>query len=169
MKLVLIALLLAEPARAAEPPCVTHAQLEALTLFALPPVLEALATTCGPSLPAQAYLLNGGRTLSQSLAADGAANWAMASSAMHIVSGEMPTGVSAETMKGLIRDMTVSEIKLKPEECAKIDRVGELLAPLPARNLAGVVAMLAELGMQDDGKKKKNKNKKPRPAICPAP
>lgn len=165
MKLALIALLVAAPAQAAERPCVTHAQLEALTLFALPPVLEALATKCGPSLPAQAYLLNGGRALSQSLAADSAANWEGATAAMHVVAGEMPAGVSQETMRGLIRDMTVSELKLKPQECARIDRLGELLAPLPPRNLARVVAMLAELGMNDGGKKKK----KPRPSICPAP
>ena len=166
MKLALVALLAAAaPAQAAQRPCVTRAQLESLALFALPPVLDALATKCGPSLPAQAYLLNGGRELSQSLAGEAEANWEGANAAMGVVAGDLPSGVSAETMRGLIRDMTSSELKLKPEECARIDHLGELLAPLPPRNLAGVVAMLAELGMQDDGKKKK----KPRPAICPAP
>lgn len=165
MKLVLIALLAAAaPARAAEQPCVTRAQLESLALFALPPVLDALAAKCGPSLPAQAYLLNGGRTLSQSLAGEAPAHWDGANAAMAVVAGDMPTEVSAETMRGLIRDMASSELKLKPDECARIDRLGELLAPLPPRNLAGIVAMLAELGTQKDGKKKK-----PRPAICPAP
>ena len=168
MKLALIALLAAAPPQAAQRPCVTHAQLEALALFALPPVLDAVAAKCGPSLPAQAYLLNGGRTLSQSLGAESAAHWAGASAAMQVVTGETPPGVSAETMRGLIRDMAASELKLKPEECVRIDHLGELLAPLPPANLAGVVAMLAELGIASDSKNS-GKKKKPRPAICPSP
>ena len=165
MKLALIALLVtAAPAQAAERPCVTRAQLEAMALFALPPMLEAMAAKCGPHLPAQAYLLNGGRTLSQSLAGESAAAWPEASLALRAMSDDMPTGLSAETMRGMVRDMATSEIKLKPDECVRINHLGELLAPLPPRNLAGVVAMLAEVGMEGDKKKKK-----PRPAVCPAP
>lgn len=164
MKLALIALLASAPAQTAERPCVSRAQLEALALFALPPVLEALATKCGPHLPANAYLLNGGRTLSQSLASESAASWPGASAAMQAMTGDMPTGLSRETMRGMVRDMATSELKLKPEECVRIDHLGELLAPLPPSNLAGVVAMLAEIGIMSDRDKKK-----PTPAICPAP
>lgn len=166
MKLALIALLLAaEPAKAAERPCVGRAQLEALAMFALPPVLDALATKCAASLPAQAYLLNGARTLSQSLAAESASSWDGARAALAAVDGDMPAELSPATVQGLLRDMAAAEIKLKPDECVRIDRAGELLAPLPPRNLAGIVAMFAELGMANEGKGKK----KPLPAICPAP
>jgi hypothetical protein len=162
VKLALIALLVAAPPPA-ERPCLTHAQLEDLAMFALPPLIEAVAAKCAAHLPAQAYLLNGGRRLATSLGAESAARGDSAMATLRAMSGEMPSGISAETMRSMVRDMATSEIKLKPEECTRVDRAGELLAPLPPRNLAGIVVMLAELGMDKDAKKK------PPFTICPAP
>ena len=154
--------MVAAPAQEAPRPCVTRAQLEDLALFVLPPMLDALATKCTPSLPAGAYLLNGGRTLSTSLAAESRGSWAGANTALGIVAeGKMPGELSEETARGLVRDLSGSELKLKTEDCARINRLAELLSPLPPRNLAAVLSLVAEIGLAGGGKKKG-------PAICPA-
>lgn len=162
MKSVLIAALAFAPAQPAPRPCVTQAQIENLTLFALPPLLEALATKCAPSLPADAYLLNGGRALSRDLEAGSDGRWAQASSAMTVVAGDkMPAGLSGRTARSMIQDVAVAELfaKIKPEECVQVDRVANLLSPLPPANLAGLVAAAAEMGLKGDKKG---------PVICPA-
>ncbi|HYJ83787.1 MAG TPA: hypothetical protein VEW26_13215, partial [Allosphingosinicella sp.] len=83
MKTVLIAALLAAaPSEQTQRPCLTQAQVEAMTLFALPPLLEGAAKACAPALPANSYLMNGGKTLAQTLAAESSAHWASASPAV---------------------------------------------------------------------------------------
>jgi hypothetical protein len=161
--LLIAALAAAAPAQPAPRPCVTQAQIENLTLFALPPLLDALATKCGPSLPSGAYLLNGGRVLARDLEAGSDGRWAEASSAMAVVGGDkMPKGLSGRTARSMLHDVAVAELfaKIKPEECAQFDRIAGLLSPLPPANLAGLVAAAAAMGMKGDKKG---------PAICPAP
>jgi hypothetical protein len=166
---LIAALVAAAPAQQAQRPCLTEAQVEDLTLFALPPLLEAMATRCGPSLPADAYLLNGGKTLSQQLAGQSAARWPGARSALSVIAEDkFPPELSAETARSLVRDLASSQMlgKVKPEECARINRVADLLSPLPPANLAGLVATFADMVGKDatkDGKKTKSG-----PAICPA-
>ena len=165
MKSVLIAALLASaPAEQAKRPCITQAQVEDLTFFALPPMLEGLATKCGPSLPSGAYLLNGGRTLARTMGSESASRFAGASSALGAMgSSKLPEGISASTATGLLRDTAASGLfgKLTPEECVRANRLAELLSPLPPRNLAGVFGIVAELALADG----KNKSA---PMLCPA-
>jgi hypothetical protein len=146
-------------------PCLTEAQVEDLTLFALPPLLEGMATRCGPSLPADAYLLNGGRTLAGQLGPESASRWPGASLALAaIAEDKFPTGLSEQTARGLVRDLAASEMlgKLKPGECERINRLAELLSPLPPRNLAGIFVTVAEMVGKGD------KKRKSAPIICPA-
>jgi len=90
-----LALLSAQAAQAAEPPkCLTRAQVNDATLFLLPSVLDALAARCRPSLPANAYLLNGAQGLSKRLAATGGDHWQGAMSIVSQFAGDkkLPTG-----------------------------------------------------------------------------
>jgi hypothetical protein len=144
-------------------PCLTEAQVQDLTLFALPPLLDAMATKCGPFLPANGYLLNGGRALSKQVAAESAGRWAATSTALStIAEDKFPKELSETTARGLVHDLAASKMlgKAGPDECARINRLGELLSPLPPRNLAGIFVSVAELVKDDKGKS---------PAlICPA-
>jgi hypothetical protein len=157
--------LAAAPAQAAGQGCLTQAQVEDMTLFFMPSLLDALAAKCGPSLPASAYILNGGKTLSQRLLTETAPRWAGASSALRTMAGQdVPAGLSQETARGLIRDMATGELlaKLKPDECARLDEALNLLSPLPPENLAGLIYMLMEVGI---GKKPSKTD----PKLCPRP
>ena len=104
MKSILIASLLATaPAEQAPPPCLTQAQIEDSALFALPPVLEAAAAACAPALPSDAYLLNGGRALARTLAAESSGRWAGASAALTTMAeNEFPANLSETTARGLL-------------------------------------------------------------------
>jgi hypothetical protein len=180
MKSALIAVLLAAaPAEQAPRPCLTQAQVEAMTLFALPPLLEGAAKACGPALPANSYLMNGGRTLAQTLAAESSTHWASAGPAVTMLGGkEFPAGLSETTARGLIHDLVLNGLSTAKgrEQCGRIDRAADLLSPLPPRNLAGLVVLGVEIATVekiDDTPKGKAKGKaKPAgkaPLMCPAP
>jgi len=165
------ALLIAAVVTVSAPPntertCLTQAQVEDLTMFALPPLLEAMASRCGPSLPADAYLLNGGRTLSRQLGAEGSSHWKGASSALSTFVGEkIPAGLTEETTRAFILDLASTELlgKVKPEDCVRINRLADLLSPLPPRNMAGILVTFAEMAGKDKS------NGKSKALICPAP
>lgn len=171
MKSALIAALLAAaPAEQAQRPCLTEAQIEDMTLFALPPLLEAAATACAPALPADAYLLNGGRTLSQTLGAESARRWAGASAVLATMAKDkFPAGLSETTARGLLRDLAAQGLAAKgpSKECGRINRLADLLSPLPPRNLAGLVILVADIAGGDKDKAKDRKAGGP-PLLCSA-
>ncbi len=177
MKSILIAALLAAPAEPAPRPCLTQAQVEAMTLFALPPLLEGAGKACASALPADSYLMNGGRTLAQALAAESSAHWAGASPAVTMLGGkEFPAGLSEATARGLLHDLVLNGLSTAKgrEQCGRIDRAADLLSPLPPRNLAGLVVLVAEIASEDESKEKPNpkSKRKPKPGkaplMCPA-
>lgn len=181
MKSALVAVLLATaPAGQAQRPCLTQAQVEAMTLFALPPLLEGAAKACAPALPANSYLMNGGRTLAQTLAAESSTHWASAGPAVTMLGGkEFPAGLSEMTARGLIHDLVMNGLSTVKgrEQCGRIDRAADLLSPLPPRNLAGLVVLGVEIAtveeMNDTPKGKAKGKAKARPAskaplMCPA-
>jgi len=139
-------------AEAAEPPCITQAEFRSVGLFLLPPLIEGAAGSCQAHLPANAYLLTGGRQLAASVARDGEAHrQAAIATLVRVGGGKIPEGVSGETMASLISDMARSELgkKMSAGDCREIDKAAELLAPLPPENLVGVIELLARLGMKN--------------------
>jgi hypothetical protein len=146
----------ASAAAAAPPACVTRAQINDFTLFALPGVIDAVADKCRAARPANAYLLNGGRDLSRRLAEGSGARWQGALAVFRTFGDrKMPEGLSAETMRGVIRDVMAAEAlkKVTPFECAKANEAAELLAPLPPENLGRLMALIFELAGQEKGLK----------------
>ncbi|HEU0134771.1 MAG TPA: hypothetical protein VFR28_08105 [Allosphingosinicella sp.] len=180
MKSALIAaLLVAAPAEQAQRPCLTHAQIEAMTLFALPPLLEGAAKACGPTLPAGAYLTNGGRTLSQTLAAESSTHWASARPAVTQLGGkDFPAGLSETTARGLLHDIVLNGLSTAKGRvhCGRIDRAANLLSPLPPRNMAGLLVLAMEMFSEDEARDQAVATKgKPKvstapkaPLICPS-
>jgi hypothetical protein len=153
---LIAALLAAVPSEQVQRPCLTQAQVEAMTLFALPPLLEGAAKACASALPANSYLLNGGRTLAQSLAAESSAHWAGAGSAVTMMGGkEFPAGLSETTARGLIHDLVLNGLSTAKgrEQCGRIDRAADLLSPLPPRNLAGLVVLGVGIASEEEARK----------------
>jgi hypothetical protein len=174
VKSALIALLLASaPAQQAQRPCLTEAQVEDLALFALPPLLEAAATACAPALPAGAYLPNGGRALARTVAADSSKRWAGASSTLSTMARDkFPASLSEATARGLVYDLALNGLSKEGRaHCARIDRIAELLSPLPPRNVAGLVVLAVEMFSEDEARDKAKEGKSkspPTPLMCPS-
>jgi hypothetical protein len=167
------ALLAAAPAEQAQRPCLTPAQVENLALFALPPLLEATGAACAPALPAGAYLPNGGQALARTLAADSSKRWASASATLSAMAGDkFPADLSEATARGLVHDLALAGLKGKEGQahCERINRVADLLSPLPPRNVAGLVVLAFEMFSEDEArdKAKEGKSKRPpTPLMCP--
>lgn len=169
MKILLAAALLAVPPAppvkpSAPPPCLTRAEVTDLTLFLLPAVLDGAADQCRASLPAGAYLLTGGRTLSQRLMAD-TTHGAGAVGAIRKIAGDsLPAELGPDTLRGLAHDMLGKAMlaDLKPADCGAINEAAELLAPLPPQNIGGLIAVGLSIAGRKAGKSGANIS------LCPA-
>jgi hypothetical protein len=131
------------------PPCVTRQEAGNLLMLAAPAMIETAARKCGTSLPAGAFLSSNGERLAQRLRSEAPVDAVAVAAALAKFSGkQMPSGVSAETMQGLVRDVVAFEFAkdINPEDCGTIDEIVGALAPLPARNLGTLVIALLALG-----------------------
>jgi hypothetical protein len=168
---LIAALLAAAPAEQAQRPCLTEAQVEDMALFALPPLLEAAATACAPALPANAYLLNGGRALAKTVGAESTRRWAGASAALaSMAKDKFPAGLSEATARGLLHDLAAQGLAAKgaQKECGRINRLADLLSPLPPKNMAGLVILVADIAGEKDKGKAKDKKADGPPLLCSA-
>lgn len=170
MKILLAAALLAAPPAppvkpAGPPPCLTRAEVTDLTLFLLPAVLDGAAEQCRASLPAGAYLLAGGRSLSQRLMADPSHGPGAVAAIRKIAGDGLPPELSPDTLRGFARDMLGKAMlsDVKPADCGAINEAAELLAPLPPQNIGGLIAVGLSIAGRKGGKSGRNIS------LCPAP
>jgi hypothetical protein len=164
-----LALLAAQGAQAAEPvKCLTRAQVNDATLFLLPSVLDALAAKCRPSLPANAYMLNGAQALSKAVAATGGSHWQGAMSILSQYAGDKKLPLerlSPEAARLMIRVVLADDVlkPLRPVDCVRINEGLDILAPLPPENIGRMVVLMIDVGGESD----RAKGKSGPPPICP--
>jgi hypothetical protein len=155
-------LALAATAAQGATPCLSEPEAEGLVITLLPDMLDAVGTTCAPSLPSSATLRAGLVPMVARYRAEGLAAQPQASTAFAKLIGNDMQGLDPELMRpmitALIAPMLAKEIK--PADCPKVERIVTLLGPLPARNLAGITVLLFTLGTQ-------GKRDKPPFTICP--
>ena len=140
-------------------PCVTAGEFASLTQFALPAMIDGARERCAPTLAPDAFLVRSGPSLAARYAAD-RTSWPQAKAAFLKLSDTgdrdanamlslMPDDAMQKTVLGVVEGLVVSQLPLS--DCARVDRAVGLLSPLPAGNIAGLVAMLVQLGA-DAGK-----------------
>lgn len=159
--LALVALASAHTAEARQQACVEAADLGDTVLYAMPIAYDAVSTTCAAQLTDDGFMARGGaafiekfrarqdsawpgafRLLTTFMAQSDAAN-AGADSGMSAMFAGLPEDSLRPFVDGIVGQMIAKEIK--PETCGKIERGMELLSPLPAENVAGLMAFIAEL------------------------
>lgn len=145
--LAAIAMLAAAPAAAQID--LTEQEMEVFARAAMPAALGSLQTRCNPVLGDDAYMFAQGNTLRTRLTAASDRAWP---DAMRLVSrvairsnpamGEIIAAMGPETMKPFVNEMVAGMIasRVDAAQCERIDRVLELLEPLPPENLASLVA-----------------------------
>jgi len=155
LSLALAALPAPQIALAAEPVCLTPGEVTALSTYALPSAIGGIARNCAASLPAGAWLPQNGAALAQRYAGGKAQAWPAAKAVFLKMS--VATNPDAAQLFATLPDESLMPLadaalagivasRVKPETCPTIDRALALLAPLPAENTAGLIALAVGLG-----------------------
>lgn len=166
MRMAAAAAVFALPAQAvaqtAATPCLSPAEVRALTTFAMPSVLGGLIDHCAPQIGAGGFMSTQGQGLITSYAARKDAAWPTARKAFFRLAGtrkgtsdttdllaKMPDAALQPFVESMIGGMIGA--KLKPGQCVIADKLMRLLAPLPPENTAELLGTILELA--EDGKK----------------
>lgn len=154
--LVLAAVLLALPSTAtaqiAGAACISRSEAEGLMTYALPGVVRSLSTKCTAALPATAPLILGGTVTAGRYQPEADKAWPIAKAAFDKLAGAKMSDLlgDAATQKLLSATITTGVVnKVKLTDCAAIDRILDLLQPLPTANMAMLATALIEFGKKD--------------------
>ena len=146
-------------AAAAQPrPQLSPQATQAAVRYALPHLLSSVRSTCAPKLSPSGYLAKNGQTLLARYSQGSQAAWPAAKNAllemggkqnaeMARMIGQMPDSALKPFVDATITSMVASKLKL--ENCGDVERGLELLAPLPAENVAGIAGFLFEIAERD--------------------
>ena len=138
---VLLLAALAAPPQPARP-CLTTPDAEALAAVALPEVMRQTGTRCAAKLPAASPLrqANGELLRRYDRAADVA--WPAARAAIVKLSDPaMNLLLESQYARPLLASVAAPMVvaRIATSDCATIDRMATLLAPLPPANVAGLI------------------------------
>lgn len=131
------------------PPCLTRTEAQGVIAFALPSVVGGLNEKCRPSLPATAYLPRNAASLASRFRPASDSAWPTARTAFQKLAGEeLPSFLNDAAIRTLfeagISGALTEQVKIG--DCATVDRVFEVLAPLPPENMTALVTLLMEVG-----------------------
>jgi hypothetical protein len=150
-----VALAVPQVALAADLPCLTPAEVTALSTYALPGAIASAGKTCAPALPTTAWLPAHGAELAARYDPGKQRAWPAAKAAFLKMS--QATSPEAAVLFATMPDDSLRPMadaalsgiiasKVKPDACPSIDRVFALLSPLPAENTAELIALAVGLG-----------------------
>lgn len=123
-------------------PCVNPAEAESLVTAVLPETVEALSATCAKSLPPAAFLGHPPADLIARYRADADAAWPQAQKTVSRIAGADLAGLLGNNLaRPVLASLLAPAIsrQVQPGECPAYDRIVALSAPLPPRNLAGLL------------------------------
>lgn len=138
--------------------CINEPEMEALALHMMPAFLDKSMSMCATTLPTGAYLQTSGRALIRTYRAAAEPTWPLAKTAMaKIANSDGDTGIDLSAiddtvMRQLVETGFAASLseELKPQDCGKINRFVEAIAPLPTANMGKMVALLLEIGLAGD-------------------
>lgn len=145
----LVALPAAAMAQTARP-CISPEQNEAVTAYLMPSLATEMARKCAPTLGQSAYLTRNAQRLAQKWqpAADSA--WPTASGVVTklgnipLVPGSGGDGFARMVLAPALAGKIAYE--MDAQACVMTDRLLQQIEPLPAKNLASVLALALEMG-----------------------
>lgn len=150
----------AQAAATAKPaPCLTQAEVRALTTFAMPSVIDGLNRSCAPHVGTSSFMARDGAALAANYAANKDAAWPVARKAFFKLGGDqdkstadmmaqLPDSALQPFVEGMIGGLVGA--KLKPEQCRLADKMMRLLAPLPPENTVELLGTVVELATAGD-------------------
>lgn len=149
--IAVLACAVAQPALAQSRPQLSEAEVNAVALYAMPHAFRALQTRCVPQLPADAYIRTRGDDMGTRLDRASRGRFPAARAALtRLVTSENPqmatllAQLPADNVEPLARELIAGKVQseVNLSDCAKYNRVLELLDPLPPENLASLMGVL---------------------------
>ena len=151
------ATLLCAPAHAQER--LSPEEASALARYAMPRVFTAIQQRCRAALPGDAYIFASGDRVQARLSSVSNGSWPAARAAivriasadnpqMSQILSRMPPEALEPFVDELVAGLVVSEVS--SQRCPQVDRVLELLDPLPAENLAEIIALIVIEAQNED-------------------
>jgi hypothetical protein len=126
----------------AQTPCLTSNEAEAITLVAFPDVIRETGRVCR-MLPASSIVRQNGGAFLTKYQNEADRAWPAAQSAIAKLSDPRVSMLllQSDYARPLITAILAPQIvgRVQASDCPTIDRIVTLLAPLPPRNVAGVV------------------------------
>lgn len=134
--------------------CLTPEEAGGVIGLIVPSAIRGVRDACGPHLPAIAYLKTNGDRLAARFEAQNSKPSPATARAISKLSGmpDMPfSDMMVAMFTSFMQPMVAEEAKaLKPQDCAKVDRVVALLDPLPADNLVELTVIMVEVGLKEE-------------------
>jgi hypothetical protein len=144
-------LVIASPLAAQDRPQLNEAEINAVALYSMPHAFRALQSRCAPQLPADAYIRAQGDALGTRLDRASRGRFPAARAALtRLATSDNPqmatllAQLPAENVEPLARELIAGKVQsgVKLEDCARYNRVLELLDPLPPENLASLMGVI---------------------------
>ena len=165
--LVAVALIAAQPA-AAQAPCLSAADAEAIALVAMPEIIRDAGRVCA-RLPASSLLRRTSGPFLAKYQGEADRAWPTARTAIAKLSDpSVELLLLSDYARPLITSLFAPQItgRIQASDCPTLDRLVTLLEPLPPRNTAGIV--VATLQYLKAEKAKGNRNDIPDLPVCAA-
>ena len=121
--------------------------------FGLPALFEGYRTRCSATLSPEGFVAQNAERLAAKFADGADARWPEAKGALlslgtdEGLEPDLVAGMPDEALKpfvtGILQQMAATEIQ--PDQCSDVERGLELLDPLPADNIAGLIGFIVEI------------------------
>lgn len=152
--------------------CLTPKEAQGLVSFALPDIITSISTKCAPSLGPDSYLSRSGADLAGRHRVVAETSWPSAKLAVRKFMDTDVTflnSLSDDVLKGMLTaGISTAIVKdVKTTQCRDINRIVQVLAPLPAENMSQLVGIVLELSSRPPAQAAVAKTKAPF-SICPA-
>ncbi len=149
--------------------CVTMAEAESLFLFVAPEMLQRAGQLCANNLPANAMLRRLPAPFLAKYHAESRGAWPTAKRAIAKIQPEATSMLDSDFAAPLVGTMMTELLvkEIRAQDCPTINRAVTLMEPLPARNLAGLAVLFAQVAT-NDGRSQVRDRLPPRLRICPA-
>lgn len=140
-------------AAAAQPPCVTQPEAEAMFLYMAPELIRQTGQLCAANLPAASLLRQRSGPMLAKFQRESGTAWPVARQAvMRLAGPEAQPILQSQFAEQVAASLIAPAITagIQPGDCGYIDRIVTLIEPLPARNSAALIATLVQLGAEKD-------------------
>jgi hypothetical protein len=127
--------------------CVTRREAETIITFALPSMVKTVARQCAPHISGVAALSQSGTLIAARYQPQSDQAWEAAAVAIDKMMGlPIAKGMGAERATIFLAPLLSREMakSIQPENCDAANRFIDALQPLPARNVAALLMVIAQ-------------------------